>query len=88
MGRQQYIVKPMVMEEESNGNGGSDNPAVAGSSGVVSEAALGHAPALTEEFLREHGIPLQQAIQQVRFNMIFFYFSLVSLNFIFYMNTI
>ncbi|XP_058793021.1 RNA-binding protein fusilli isoform X2 [Phymastichus coffea] len=64
MGRQQYIVKPMVMEDESNGNGGSDNPAVAGSSGVVSEAALSHAPALTEHTLREHGIPLQQAIKQ------------------------
>ncbi|KAJ8673368.1 hypothetical protein QAD02_004630, partial [Eretmocerus hayati] len=63
MGRQQYIVKPMVMEE-SNGNSGSDNPAVAGSSGVVSEAALAHAPALTEETLKEHGIPLHQAIQQ------------------------
>ncbi|XP_032455398.1 RNA-binding protein fusilli isoform X2 [Nasonia vitripennis] len=65
MGRQQYIVKPMAMEEaESNGSTGSDNPAVAGSSGGVSQAALVHAPTLTEQTLREHGIPLHQAIQQ------------------------
>lgn len=66
MGRQQYIVKPMAMEEaESNGSTGSDNPAVAGSSDGVSQAALAHAPTLTEQTLREHGIPLHQAIQQV-----------------------
>uniref|UniRef100_A0ABD2X4I4 Uncharacterized protein n=1 Tax=Trichogramma kaykai TaxID=54128 RepID=A0ABD2X4I4_9HYME len=59
------------MEDENNGgrggsSNGSDNPAdVAGSGGgVVREAALEHAPALTEEYLREHGIPLHQAIQQ------------------------
>ncbi|XP_012276396.1 RNA-binding protein fusilli isoform X2 [Orussus abietinus] len=64
MGRQQYIVRPMVMDGEGEGNAGSENPVVAGSSGVVSEMALAHAPALTEEVLREHGIPLQQAIHQ------------------------
>lgn len=76
MGRQQYVVKPMAMDDETtnnnnNNNGsststtGSDNPAVAGSSGVVSESALELAPTLTEAYLREHGVPLQQAIQQV-----------------------
>lgn len=66
MDRQQYIVRPMVMDETTTNGSGSENPAVAGSSGVVSEAALEHAPTLTEETLRERGIPLHQAIQQVR----------------------
>lgn len=67
LGRQQYIVRPMVMDESCTPGTGSDNPAVAGSSGVISEAALAHAPALTERTVREHGIPLEQAIQQVIF---------------------
>lgn len=57
----------MVMDESCTPGTGSDNPAVAGSSGVISEAALAHAPALTERTVREHGIPLEQAIQQVTF---------------------
>lgn len=57
----------MVMDESCTPGTGSDNPAVAGSSGVISEAALAHAPALTERTVREHGIPLEQAIQQVIF---------------------
>lgn len=65
LGRQQYIVRPMVMDESCTPGTGSDNPAVAGSSGVISESALDHAPALTEKTVREHGIPLDQAIQQV-----------------------
>ena len=60
----------MVMDESCTPGTGSDNPAVAGSSGVISEAALAHAPALTERNLREHGIPLEQAIEQV---IVFFY---------------
>lgn len=67
LGRQQYIVRPMVMDESCTPGTGSDNPAVAGSSGVISEAALAHAPALTERTVREHGIPLEQAIQQVTY---------------------
>lgn len=63
LGRQQYIVRPMVMEESCTP--GNDNPAIAGSSGIVSEAALAHAPALTERTLREYGISLQQAIEKV-----------------------
>ena len=55
----------MVMDESCTPGTGSDNPAVAGSSGVISEAALAHAPALTERNLREHGISLEQAIEQV-----------------------
>ncbi|XP_012234976.2 RNA-binding protein fusilli isoform X3 [Linepithema humile] len=62
LGRQQYIVRPMVMEESCTP--GNDNPAIAGSSGIVNEAALAHAPALTERTLREYGIPLQQAIEK------------------------
>jgi len=53
------------MEENCTPGTGSDNPAIAGSSGIVSEAALAHAPALTERNLREYGIPLQQALKQV-----------------------
>ncbi|KYM84661.1 RNA-binding protein fusilli [Atta colombica] len=64
LGRQQYIVRPMVMEENCTPGTGSDNPAIAGSSGIISEAALAHAPALTERNLREYGIPLQQAIEK------------------------
>ncbi|XP_032666415.1 RNA-binding protein fusilli isoform X1 [Odontomachus brunneus] len=64
LGRQQYIVRPMVMEDSCTPGTGSDNPAVAGSSGIISDAALAHAPALTERNLREHGISLQQAIEQ------------------------
>ncbi|XP_024938562.1 RNA-binding protein fusilli isoform X3 [Cephus cinctus] len=64
MGYQQYIVRPMVMDGGAAGGTGSENPVVPGSSGVISEAALVHAPALTEQTLREHGIPLHQAIQQ------------------------
>ncbi|XP_018315667.1 RNA-binding protein fusilli [Mycetomoellerius zeteki] len=64
LGRQQYIVRPMVMEENCTPGTGSDNPAIAGSSGIISEAALVHAPALTERNLREYGIPLQQAIEK------------------------
>ncbi|XP_051159802.1 RNA-binding protein fusilli isoform X3 [Leptopilina boulardi] len=64
MDRQQYIVRPMVMDETTTNGSGSENPVVAGSSGVVSEAALAHAPTLTEQTLRERGIPLHQAIQQ------------------------
>lgn len=67
LGRQQYIVRPMVMEESCTPGTGSDNPAIAGSSGIISEAALAHAPALTERNLREYGIPLQQAIEKVLF---------------------
>nr|XP_012234974.1 PREDICTED: RNA-binding protein fusilli isoform X1 [Linepithema humile] len=52
----------MVMEESCTP--GNDNPAIAGSSGIVNEAALAHAPALTERTLREYGIPLQQAIEK------------------------
>lgn len=65
LGRQQYIVRPMVMDESCTPGTGSDNPAVAGSSGVISEAAIAHAPTLTERTVREHGIPLEQAIEQV-----------------------
>lgn len=65
LGRQQYIVRPMVMEESCTPGTGSENPAIAGSSGIISEAALAHAPALTERNLREYGIPLQQAIEKV-----------------------
>ncbi|XP_077276765.1 RNA-binding protein fusilli-like isoform X2 [Temnothorax americanus] len=64
LGRQQYIVRPMVMEESCAPGTGSENPAIAGSSGIISEAALAHAPALTERNLREYGIPLQQAIEK------------------------
>lgn len=70
LGRQQYIVRPMVMDESCTPGTGSDNPAVAGSSGIISEAALAHAPALTERTVREHGIPLEQAIQQVKSSFI------------------
>lgn len=65
LGRQQYIVRPMVMDESCTPGTGSDNPAVAGSSGYICEAAVSHAPALTEKTVREHGIPLEQAIEQV-----------------------
>jgi len=65
LSKQQYIVRPMVMEENCTPGTGSDNPAIAGSSGIVSEAALAHAPALTERNLREYGISLQQALKQV-----------------------
>lgn len=65
MGKQQYVVKPMTMEEDSNGNIGSDSSVVAGSIGVLSEAALTHAPALTEETLKNEGVPLERAIKQV-----------------------
>lgn len=65
LGRQQYIVRPMIMEERCTSGTGSDNPAIAGSSGIIGEAALAHAPALTERNLREYGIPLQQAIEKV-----------------------
>ncbi|XP_011173363.2 LOW QUALITY PROTEIN: RNA-binding protein fusilli [Solenopsis invicta] len=64
LGRQQYIVRPMVMDESCTPGTGSDNPAVAGSSGIINEAALAHAPALTERNLREYGISLQQAIEK------------------------
>ncbi|XP_076374457.1 RNA-binding protein fusilli isoform X2 [Megalopta genalis] len=64
LGRQQSIVRPMVMDESCTPGTGSDNPAVAGSSGVISEAALAHAPALTEKAVREYGIPLEQVIEQ------------------------
>lgn len=60
----------MVMDESCTPGTGSDNPAVAGSSGIISEAALAHAPALTERTVREHGIPLEQAIQQVKSSFI------------------
>lgn len=73
MDRQQYIVRPMVMDETTTNGSGSENPVVAGSSGVVSEAALAHAPTLTEQTLRERGIPLHQAIQQVRLIFLFFF---------------
>lgn len=68
MGRQQYIVRPIVMDGGSGGSVGSGSDSgvqVAGSSGVVSDTALAHAPTLTESTLREHGIPLHQAIRQV-----------------------
>ncbi|KAL0125534.1 hypothetical protein PUN28_004564 [Cardiocondyla obscurior] len=64
LGRQQYIVRPMVMEESCTPGTGSENPAIAGSSGIISEAALAHAPALTERSLREYGVSLQQAIEK------------------------
>ncbi|KAL6441482.1 hypothetical protein ACFW04_003578 [Cataglyphis niger] len=64
LGRQQYIVRPMIMEESCTSGTGSDNPAIAGSSGIIGEAALAHAPALTERNLREYGISLQQAIDK------------------------
>ena len=77
IGRQQYIVRPMMMDESSTKNAsstqslnsetGSENLVIAGSSGVVSDAALAHAPTLTEQTIREHGIPLRQAIQKVIF---------------------
>lgn len=58
----------MVKVEDSCTPGtGNDNQAVAGSSGIINEAALAHAPTLTERSLREHGIPLQQAIEQVHY---------------------
>lgn len=67
MGWQQYVVKPAAMDR---GAEGADNNAIpAGSSGVLSETALTHAPALTEQFIRENGIPLEQAIRQVRANI-------------------
>lgn len=53
------------MDESCTPGTGSDNPAIAGSSGVISEVALAHAPALSERNLREHGIPLEQAIEKV-----------------------
>lgn len=59
----------MVMDDGCTPGSGSDNPAVAGSSGIISEAALAHAPALTERTLRELGIPLEQAIEQVNFTL-------------------
>lgn len=55
----------MIMEESCTSGTGSDNPAIAGSSGIIGEAALAHAPALTERNLREYGISLQQAIEKV-----------------------
>ena len=73
MDRQQYIVRPMVMDDTTANGTGSENPAVAGSSGVVSEAALTHAPTLTEQTLRERGIPLHQAIQQVKMISLYLY---------------
>ncbi|KAL0125535.1 hypothetical protein PUN28_004564 [Cardiocondyla obscurior] len=54
----------MVMEESCTPGTGSENPAIAGSSGIISEAALAHAPALTERSLREYGVSLQQAIEK------------------------
>ncbi|KAK0171395.1 hypothetical protein PV328_009133 [Microctonus aethiopoides] len=63
MGHQQYIVKPSSLDasqnEENNSSGQSTTPTA-----LISEAALLHAPFLTEEILREQGIPLNQAIQQ------------------------
>ncbi|XP_046418613.1 RNA-binding protein fusilli isoform X1 [Neodiprion virginianus] len=64
MGRQQYIVRPMVMDSGGVGVTGDNGVQVAGSSGVISETALAHAPTLTESNLRERGIPLHQAIRQ------------------------
>ncbi|XP_070163335.1 RNA-binding protein fusilli isoform X1 [Polyergus mexicanus] len=64
LGRQQYIVRPMIMEESCTSGTGNDNPAIAGSSGIIGEAALAHAPALTERNLREYGISLQQAMEK------------------------
>ncbi|XP_043270875.1 RNA-binding protein fusilli isoform X2 [Venturia canescens] len=62
MGWQQYVVKPAAMDR---GVDGADTNAIpAGSSGVLSETALAHAPALTEEFIRENGVSLEQAIRQ------------------------
>lgn len=65
LGRQQFIVRPMVMDESCTPGTGSDNPAIAGSSEVISETALAHAPVLTEKTVREQGISLEQATQEV-----------------------
>ncbi|XP_066594106.1 RNA-binding protein fusilli isoform X3 [Prorops nasuta] len=59
LGRQQYIVRPMVMDE-----GSFWKNSTTGSGEIVSEAALAHAPTLTEQTLREQGIPFDQAIRQ------------------------
>lgn len=68
MGHQQYIVKPSSLDssqnEENNSSGQSTTPTA-----LISEAALLHAPFLTEETLREQGISLNQAIQQVNFHI-------------------
>ncbi|XP_014616855.1 PREDICTED: RNA-binding protein fusilli isoform X1 [Polistes canadensis] len=64
LGREQYIVCPKIMDDGCTPGNGSDNSPVAGSNAIISELALAHAPALTERTLREHGIPLEQAIEQ------------------------
>ena len=65
MGFQQYVVKPAAMDR---GADSGENTAIpAGSSGVISETALAHAPALTEQLIRDTGVPLEEAIQQVRY---------------------
>ncbi|XP_044008245.1 RNA-binding protein fusilli isoform X3 [Aphidius gifuensis] len=62
MGHQQYIVKPSSMDEKKKAE--DENSVPAGASGTIGEDALAHAPELTEEVVKEKGIPLQQAIQQ------------------------
>ncbi|XP_015183240.1 PREDICTED: RNA-binding protein fusilli isoform X2 [Polistes dominula] len=64
LGREQYIVCPKITDDGCTPGSGSDNSSVTGSSAIISELALAHAPALTERTLREHGIPLEQALEQ------------------------
>lgn len=62
MGQQQYIVQPSSMDEKQAED---ENTVPAGASGTIGEAALAHAPGLDEEVVKEKGIPLQKAIQEV-----------------------
>lgn len=65
MGQQQYIVQPWSMAPNAKQTDDENNSTTAEGSGVVSETALAHAPSLNEQVLKEQGIPLQKAIQQV-----------------------
>lgn len=62
IGHQQYIVQPSSLLEASQED---DTSGSTTSNSVISETALTHAPNLNEQTLREHGVSLSQAIQQV-----------------------
>ncbi|XP_057327455.1 RNA-binding protein fusilli isoform X2 [Microplitis mediator] len=62
IGHQQYIVQPSSMLEANQQE--EDTSESTTSNSVISETALTHAPSLNEQTLREHGVPLNQAIQQ------------------------
>ncbi|XP_034949442.1 RNA-binding protein fusilli isoform X2 [Chelonus insularis] len=61
-GHQQYIVQPSTLDnkQQEDENSGSTTT----TNNIIGETALLHAPGLTAETLREHGIPLEQAIRK------------------------